>query len=383
MSNKSLRILQVLRAPVGGLFRHVADLTRSLSARGHQIGIVVDALAHDAQTDALLKALEPYAALGIHRFPMPRLFGGGDLKTPFAVRNLAMRLDIDIVHGHGAKGGFYARLANLGRKQMRVFYTPHGGVLHFPASALSGRVFHRIERALMPRTSAIIFESAYARQTYSALIGAPSCPSEIIHNGLRPEEFVPVAPEADAADFVFVGELRALKGIFPLVEALARVVRPDGTPARLAMAGDGPDRAVLEQKIASLGLGERVTLLGSRPAREVFAMGRCTVVPSLAESLPYVVMEAAAAQLPVISTRVGGISEIFGPTAASLIAADDANALAQAMQMALDQPEQAQAEMLVRLEHVKDKFSVDRMTDGVEALYLGEPVNSGRSLHRV
>ena len=62
------------------------------------------------------------------------------------------------------------------------------------------------------------------------------------------------------------------------------------------------------------------------------------MVPSLAESLPYVVLEAAAAQLPVIATRVGGIAEIFGPTAASLVPANDAAALAAAMQAALDDP---------------------------------------------
>lgn len=103
MPARPLRILQVLRAPVGGLFRHVADLTRELAARGHSVGIVVDSLANDAQTEALLQSLEPDAALGIYRFPMPRLFGAGDLKTPFAVARLARRLDVDIIHGHGPR----------------------------------------------------------------------------------------------------------------------------------------------------------------------------------------------------------------------------------------------------------------------------------------
>ena len=128
MDGKSLRVLQILRAPVGGLFRHVADLTRALAAQGHSVGIVVDSLANDAQTELLLNALEADAALGIHRFPMPRLFGRGDLSTPFAVSALARRLNIDILHGHGAKGGFYARLAGYGRNAAKVFYTPHGGV---------------------------------------------------------------------------------------------------------------------------------------------------------------------------------------------------------------------------------------------------------------
>lgn len=368
MAHRKLRILQVMRAPVGGLFRHVADLTRALSDAGHDVGLVVDSLANDAQTEGKLAALQPFTTLGIHRFAMPRVLGPGDLKTPFAVRKLAHSLDIDVLHGHGAKGGFYARLARIGGAAA-AFYTPHGGVLHFSRSSLSGRVFHRLERALMAQTGAIIFESAYAQVTYSALIGQPTCPTVVIHNGLAPEEFVPVAPATDAADFVFVGELRDLKGIFVLADALDGVRRKDGSPATLVMAGDGPSRGEFEARIAQLGLQQRVTLLGAQPARPTFAKGRVAIVPSLAESLPYVVLEAAAARLPVIATAVGGIPEIFGPTSARLVPAGDPVALGAAMQQALDDPQAAQAEMLERLAHIESHFSLGTMTGSIEALY--------------
>lgn len=364
-----LRILQVMRAPVGGLFRHVADLTRALAANGHYVGLVVDSLASDAQTESRLAELAPHARLGIHPMAMPRLLGVGDLTTPFAVRKLARVLDIDVIHGHGAKGGFYARLALLAGGDAVALYTPHGGVLHFSKSSPSGRLFHWLERALLARTGAIIFESAYAKATYSALIGAPTCPTEVIHNGLAPEEFVPVTPAPDAADFVFVGELRDLKGIHVLADALAGVTRPDGTPASLVIAGDGPDRGAFEAQLARLELADRVTLLGAQPARPTFARGRIALVPSLAESLPYVVLEAAAARLPVIATRVGGIPEIFGPTAASLVPAGDAEALRAAMQRALDDPAAAQAEMAARLAHIEDHFSLATMAGSIEALY--------------
>jgi len=371
MAERKLRILQVMRAPVGGLFRHVADLTRALAGMGHEVGLVVDTLTNDAQTETRLAALVPHAVLGIHRLAMPRLFGAGDLTTPFAVSRLARRLDADILHGHGAKGGFYARLARYGRSRALAFYTPHGGVLHFPASSASGRLFHRLERMLMARTATIIFESDYARRTYAALIGEPTCPTAVIHNGLTAGEFEPVPSEPDAADFVFVGELRRLKGIFPLAEALAGLRRPDGRPATLVMAGDGPDRAAFEQHLAALGVAGQVTLLGSQPARPTFARGRCAVVPSLAESLPYVVLEAAAARLPVIATDVGGIPEIYGPTAASLVPAGDAAALGRAMQAFLDDPAPATAEMRLRLDHVRAGFSVERMAGAIAALYRG------------
>lgn len=368
MAEGKLRVLQVMRAPVGGLFRHVADLTRALAESGHAVGLVVDSLANDAQTEGKLAALLPYAALGIHRFAMPRVLGAGDLRTPFAVRKLARSLDIDVLHGHGAKGGFYARLARIGSRAVAL-YTPHGGVLHFSRSSLSGRVFHRLERALMAQTGAIIFESAYAQATYAGLIGQPTCPTEVIHNGLAPDEFVPVPPLADAADFVFVGELRDLKGIFVLAEALVGVTRADGSPATLVMAGDGPSRGEFESQIARLGLQQRVTLLGAQPARPTFAKGRVAVVPSLAESLPYVVLEAAAARLPVIATAVGGIPEIFGPTSAQLVPAGDPAALGAAMQRVLDHPQAAQAEMAERLAHIENRFSLGTMTASIEGLY--------------
>ena len=370
MAARKLRVLQVMRAPVGGLFRHVADLTRALAANGHDVGLVVDSLANDAQTEGKLAELLPHARLGIHRFAMPRLLGRGDLVTPLAVRRLARSLDIDVLHGHGAKGGFYARLARLGGSKAAALYTPHGGVLHFAKSSVSGRVFHILERWLMAQTGAIIFESAYARATYAALIGAPTCPTQVIHNGLTPDEFVPVPPAPDAADFVFVGELRELKGIHVLIEALAGVTRPDGEPATIEMAGDGSSKQALVAQIARLGIADRVALLGAQPARPSFARGKVAVVPSLAESLPYIVLEAAAAQLPVISTRVGGIPEIYGPTAACLVPVNDVVALRAAMQAALDDPRAADAEMRTRLAYVAEHFSLARMAGSIEALYF-------------
>ena len=369
MADRPMRILQVMRAPVGGLFRHVADLTRGLAAKGHEVGLVVDTLASDGQTEARLAELGQYAKLGIHRLAMPRLFGVADLTTTLAVRRLVGNFGADIIHGHGAKGGFYARLARFGGARGRVFYTPHGGVLHFSAQSRSGRLFHALERQLMRQTSAILFESSFAETTYARLIGTPRCATRVIHNGLRPDEFELVSPAPDAADFVFVGELRLLKGILPLVEALATVRRPDGSPATLVMAGDGPDRGALEQKIAELGIGDRVVLAGAQPARQMFACGRIVIAPSLAESLPYVVLEAAASGLPVIATDVGGVPEIFGPDSPRLVAPGEAAALALAMQAPLDDPTEAATAAARLRQRVLEEFAVGPMVDAIEAAY--------------
>jgi glycosyltransferase involved in cell wall biosynthesis len=242
-------------------------------------------------------------------------------------------------------------------------------VLHYPPGSMTGRIFRGIERALLRPTDAIVFESKFARAAFIAGIAEPKCPTPVIHNGLKSREFVPVEPRPEAHDFVFVGELRALKGVRYLIEALPALRRPDGTPATLVMAGDGPDKAAFSELIASLGLTGRVELAGVRPAREMFARGRCVVVPSLAESLPYVVLEAAAAGRPVIATRVGGVPEIFGPTAASLVPPGDAPTLAAAMAGFLADPGAATREATRRLDFIGPRFSVEHMTDAIEALY--------------
>lgn len=369
MSGAPLRILQVLRAPVGGLFRHVSDLTRELRARGHQIGVVVDSLSSDGLTRERLQRLAPEAELGIHSLPMPRTLGLGDLTTPFAIRRLADSLAIDVVHGHGAKGGMNARWARIGRRSRVALYTPHGGMLHYAPRSPAGIVLRSIERALFGATDAFIFESRFAQQAFFAQVGKPQQPAPVIHNGLQPEEFSPLEPVPEPFDFVFIGELREIKGVPQLVEALAEARAPGGRPATLVLAGDGPLMADTKAQIARLGLEQRVTLLGATPARRALAMGRCAVVPSLAESLPYVILEATAAARPVIASRVGGIAEIFGPTAASLLPAGDVPALRRALQGFLDDPEAAQQSMRQRLDFIRDRFSVGTMTDRIEALY--------------
>ncbi len=369
MAERPLRILQILRAPVGGLFRHVSDLTVALAARGHEIGIAVDSLSSDGLTAERLHRLRPHAALGIHSVPMPRVLGPGDVTTPFAIRRLATKHGIDVLHGHGAKGGFYARLARIGARERIALYTPHGGVLHFDPRSPSGMLFQTLERLLLPLTDAVIFESRFAQGAFHRIIGRPECPDPVIHNGLAAAEFEPVTPQPDACDFVFIGEFRTLKGIYVLLDAMAGLRAPDGRPATLVMAGGGPDFDRFRSELETRGLAARVTLVGVRPARAVLPQGRCCVVPSLAESLPYVVMEAAAAGLPVIATRVGGIAEIFGPTSHALLPPGDPAALRAAMQRSLDDPAAAAREAAIRLAHVRAAFSVERMAGDVEKLY--------------
>jgi glycosyltransferase involved in cell wall biosynthesis len=362
-----LRIFQILRAPVGGLFRHVRDLTEELAKRGHEIGVIADSITSDALTAERLAALEPYTTLGIHSLPMPRTLGFADFTTPYKIRKLGRKHRIDVMHGHGAKGGLGAR---FGRSRGQVsLNTPHGGVLNYKPGSLAGRFFRNAERSIGGITDAYIFESAFAQRAFHEQVGEPPCREAVIHNGLAPAEFEPVPLDADAKDFVFIGEFRDVKGIPVLIEALEGLRGANGQHATIAMAGGGPDFETWRRKIDERGLSGRVELMGVRPAREALRRGNVLVVPSLAESLPYVVLEGAAAGRQVISTNVGGIAEIYGPTAGSLIPPSRPDVLRAAMQRALDNPHAAQFEAEARLAHIRPRFSIAHMTDQIEALY--------------
>jgi glycosyltransferase involved in cell wall biosynthesis len=363
---RSLKILHVLRTPVGGLFRHVLDVTRGQIARGHKVGLVMDSSTGGGAADAVLRDLEPTLALGLTRFPMRRAPGLGDL---LAVRQVMRRIaagEADVVHGHGAKGGAYARLASS-RRALRV-YTPHGGSLHYGRDTIAGRLYLGAERLLLPRTDLLICESRYSEDVFRAKIGTPGGLVRIVHNGVAPGEFEPVAEAADATDLLFVGELRLLKGVDVLIEAVASLAA-QGRRLTATLVGSGPDRERFERQVESLGLRDLIRMPGAMPARQAFALGRVLVVPSRAEALPYVVLEAAAAGKPLIAARVGGIAEIFGPAADRLVAADDAAALAIAIAQTLDQPKETAAVAAALRTTVAQGFSLDAMVNGGLAAY--------------
>jgi glycosyltransferase involved in cell wall biosynthesis len=105
------------------------------------------------------------------------------------------------------------------------------------------------------------------------------------------------------------------------------------------------------------------------PAREAFRLAHTVVVPSRAESMPYVVLEAIAAQKPIVATSVGGIPEIFGGYSGRLVPPGEAPPLAEAMDDARRFPEAA-AEFAGRLaDHIRQEFTVAAMARGVERLY--------------
>ena len=136
-SAPSLKILHILRAPLGGLFRHVVDVASGQSARGHRVGLIVDSTTGGARADAALAELLPHLALGLQRVAIARELGPSDI---FALHVISQRIGLlgpDVLHGHGAKGAALARLAPSAPNAIRV-YTPHGGSLVYSPGTLRG-----------------------------------------------------------------------------------------------------------------------------------------------------------------------------------------------------------------------------------------------------
>ncbi len=162
----------------------------------------------------------------------------------------------------------------------------------------------------------------------------------IVHCGVDPARYR--VGVRDGTRLIFVGRLAAVKGVPVLLEAFAaaRRARPDLT---LTLVGDGPDRPVLEADAARLGIAGAVRFAGYRAQDEVadlLASHDALVLPSFAEGVPVVLMEALAAYMPVIATAVGGVGELVkdGETGL-LVAPGDAGALQAAIAALLDDAE--------------------------------------------
>jgi glycosyltransferase involved in cell wall biosynthesis len=367
VSEQPLRILHAVRAPVGGIFRHIMDLAHGQIERGHHVGIIADSLTGGDRADQALADIAPRLKLGLHRMAIRREPWPTDLIVLARFARLARRLRPDVLHGHGAKAGAFIRAIGHRPGTIRV-YTPHGGSLHYPLNTVKGALYGQMERALMDRTDLFLFESAFARDTYQRMIGVPKGLVRCVFNGVTAAEFDPLERAADATDIVYVGEFRHIKGADILIDALARL-HANGKPLTLTLGGDGEEMQKLVAQIELLKLTQAVRFIGHVRPRDGFSRGSLLVVPSRGDSMPYVVIEAGAAGMPMIAAEVGGIPEIFGPHRDALFAPNNPDALADAIVAALAAPDATAERARALRERVFQDFSQNAMVEGVLAGY--------------
>ena len=346
------------------------DLVDAQIANGHQVGIVCDSTTGGDYEARLFDAIQPKLALGLTRVPMQRHVGPGDLVAAWRTYKAISQLNPDVLHGHGAKGGVYSRvfgsLLRVFRSRVARLYSPHGGSLHYDNNLLSGKIFFLAERILERMTDRILFVADYERRTFIEKIGTPRN-AVIVYNGLRPAEFEPVEPAANAADFLYIGMMRDLKGADLFIDALASASNTTGKELTAVMVGAGDDLEKYKEQVKRLGLDARVSFHDPMPARQAFAMARAIVVPSRAEAMPYIVLEAVAAGMTMIATRVGGIPEILGTTSIALCDVSAAG-IAEKMVLQIREPDTLSAAMPSR-EFLMQKFGVDVMARQIEQQY--------------
>ncbi len=366
-----LRIVHVLQRPAGGILRHVGDLVEAQHKAGNHVGILCDTIEGDGGEAEVFARLEPMLALGLIRVPMRH-----EISNVRAFLRLADRmraLDPDVLHGHGAKGGAYARtigtrLRASGSRVSRI-YTPHGGRLHADPRTFRGRSALAWERWLARLTDAFIFVSEFERDAFLAKVSRTNRPAVVAYNGLKPDDFAPVIPATAARDFAFIGALRNHKGPDLFIGALALIRHRSGKAPTAVIVGSGPDEQKYRTVVTELGLAEDVEFHTARPARDAMTLARTVVVPSRLESMPYIVLDAIAAGMPLVATRVGGTPEIFGADADRLVPPNDAVALADAMAAVLAAPGAALAKAAALNIRIRSIFTVEAMAATVEGVY--------------
>jgi glycosyltransferase involved in cell wall biosynthesis len=201
----------------------------------------------------------------------------------------------------------------------------------------------------------------------------------VIHCGIEPHFFAPreQPPAAGALRILCVASLEDYKGHPHLLEACA-LLRDRGVPFRLLLVGEGEDRPAIERRVAELGLGDSVELLGAQPRDRVAALLAETdvsVLPSVVtasgkkEGIPVVLMEALAMEVPVVATSISGIPELVEHERTGLLVPErDAEALAEALERIHRDREAARAMAAAGRQKVLAEFDLRRNTAALRDL---------------
>ncbi len=199
---------------------------------------------------------------------------------------------------------------------------------------------------------------------------------KIIHCGVDPGRYQPA--ERSGNRLLFVGRLAAVKGLPVLFDAFAKS-RADNPNLSLTVVGDGPDRAALVARAKMLGNSDAINFTGYRSQSEVAALlanHDALVLPSFAEGVPVVLMEAMAANLPVIATQVGGVGELVSHGVSGLhIPPGDPDALANAITSLMANPDMREQMGAAGRKVVEAAFDAN-----LEAARLAKLFRSGHAL---
>ena len=343
-----MRILQVIEATGAGVGRHVRGLSAFLAAAGHEVTV---AYAPNRTDEAFRRFVSDKGA-DIRFFPIRlerEVSPVSDFLCVLQLTRLVKRQGpFEVIHGHSSKGGAVARLA--GRLTgLPAVYTPHSLIMASPElSSAKLTVYTAIERVLgYWATSKMLAVSEDERQLMLKLKLAPADRVTVVNNGLDEGVLRRFSALKDERGYAAEGPLTfgsimrfdTQKAPGHLVEAFSQLVHMlPLAPLRLVIAGDGELLGQTRRQIQEKGLAERVDLLGWRSdVHEVLGKFDVFVLSSLYEGFSYAILEAMAAKLPVVSTRVFGIADTIAPVQGNVIVpAGSPAALAEGMRRMAD-----------------------------------------------
>ena len=350
------RVLQVvLSLNPGGTERLVVELARRLQDQMPAMVCCLD----DAGSWA--RELE---ACGVEVVALNRATGFKP-GLGHAIADLARRHDATVIHAHHYSPFVYSCLSKVWRPGTRVVFTEHGRLSDTPPSAK-----RRLANRLLARVPSRVF--AVSEDLRQHLVGEGFSPNAlaVIYNGIEIGPVPDAATRADvrraldASDATFVvgtiARLDPVKDLGTLLDAVARM-RAE-RPVLVAIVGDGPERSSLEAQTRTLGIEHEVRFLGHRDdARRWLAGCDAYVNCSVSEGVSLTILEAMAAALPVVATRVGGTPEVVDAGSGRLIAAKDPALLAATLLQLAREPAAREQMGHAARRRLESRFTLDRM----------------------
>jgi glycosyltransferase involved in cell wall biosynthesis len=360
----SLTILHLLApAPVGGLETVVSTLAAAQRRAGHTV-VVAPTLSAPGDGWNFAASLD-HADVELVPLEVTRR---GYLRERSLIRGLVRSRDVSIVHTHGYRSDIVG--GHAGRESgVPIVTTVHG----FTGGGWKNRAYERLQRLVFRRFDAVIAVSrAQAEQLRGT--GVPARILHVVPNALsthpapltRAEARRALDLPADGLIAGWVGRVSREKGIDVFIDALASIT---DRVIEAAIMGDGPERAA-ESARAEFIAPSRFIWLGAVPdAAKYFAAFDLFVLSSRTEGLPMVLLEAMAAGIPIVATKVGGIPDVVSPSEGVLVAPEEPEELAAAIRASLDDRDTAIARARAAQLRQRSDFGVESWIARYEAIY--------------
>lgn len=309
-----------------------------------------------------------------------------DVLAIFELAQLYHKIKPEVIHLNSSKAGILGSLASLFYRlrypNTKIIYTAHGWVFNEPMSHWLKTTYYFLEKLTARFKTKIICVSEYDRQIGINSKVATADKLVTIHNGLDlPETYFldrlaarkVLNANLTAAEFVIgtIANFYPTKGLKYLIGALKILVIDYQLPIKAAIIGDGKLRMELEQQIRDNNLQNNIILTGSiKSASKYLHAFDLAVMSSVKEGFPYFLLEAMAAGLPLVSTKVGGIPEIITDGHNGfLVEAQNEQSLAEKIKLIFDNKILADSMAQNNLQEVKEKFSQQQMIEATLACY--------------